>query len=141
MSDKAKQRQQNWTFKEVCLFIDFCEEHKIVEKSDGKRFRAAELMLGISNEMKKSGYSRDANSLVTKWKQLKQSYRSAIHHNEKSGNDPSKFLYFEQMSKVMGSRPRQVFPEEYGLERNSNNEIENNLTLSEFAFTFDYHYN
>lgn len=105
-------RTGNWSSHETVLFIELCKEEKILEKMDGKRFRWAEVLIPVKEKMENSEFkfTRDVTQLTVKLKALRTEYRKAQEQNGTSGAAPSKFLFFNEMEDLLGSRPRNVFP-------------------------------
>lgn len=109
---KKTKRNANWSQAETFLFIDICKEEKVLQKMDGKRFRWNEVMLPVLQQLEQSelNFNRDVDQLTNKLKSLKTEYRKAVTQNGKSGEAPSKFIYFDEMEELMGARPRKTFP-------------------------------
>lgn len=112
-------RYPNWSALETTFFIDFCKEHKVLEKIDGKKFRWTDVLAPVTADMAKCEFKfqRDTTQLLCKLKNLQKQYRDAVNHKATSGNSPSTFLFYDEMTELCGSRPRNVFPIVCGIER------------------------
>lgn len=121
-----RKRLKNWSVLETTFFIQFCKEHKVLEKIDGKKFRWNDVLAPVSTDMAECEYhfERDTTQLLNKLKNLQKQFREAVTHNSKSGNEPSKFFFYEDMNELCGSRPRNVFPIACGVERDYDLESE-----------------
>lgn len=117
---KKRRRFPNWSMMETNLFIELCKEHKVLEKIDGKKFRWADVLAPVASDMAASefGFERDTDQLLCKFKNLQKQYREAVSHNSTSGNSPSTFVYYKEMNELCGARPRNIFPIDFGVERN-----------------------
>lgn len=130
-------RQSNWSSLETTIFIDLCKTHKVLEKMDGKRFRWADVLAPIALEMSKHehNFQRDTSQLMIKLKSLQKLHREALAHNNKSGNSPSNFMFFSEMEDLCGSRPRNVFPMVFGVEKNYDEEsVQSSVQSGRFFF-------
>ena len=66
--------------------------------------------------MREVGYAhRDVTQVLNKWKMLKQEYNKAKAKNQKSGSDPSNWPFFDEIDRVMGSRPMATV-DDYGVD-------------------------
>lgn len=109
---KKNKRTTNWSVQETSLFIELCKEEKVLDKMDGKRFRWTEVMIPVKEKMESSEFhfNRDVTQLSNKLKTLRAEYRKALVQNSTSGESPSKFVFYDEMQELLGTRPRNVFP-------------------------------
>ncbi|KAJ7344632.1 hypothetical protein JRQ81_000582 [Phrynocephalus forsythii] len=54
----------------------------------------------ISTELSKIGFSRSAEECRTKTKSLRKLYKQAVLHNNTSGSERSKFIWFDEMTQI-----------------------------------------
>ncbi|CAG9773380.1 unnamed protein product [Ceutorhynchus assimilis] len=61
----------------------------------------------ISNQTK---VTMSAQQCDTKWKGLKDLYKSVKQHNDKSGNEPRIWIYFDEMDELLCKKPEIIPP-------------------------------
>ena len=71
--------------------------------------------------MKQQGFKCDAKACETKLKNLKRAYTTCIDHNNKTGNNPKKCAYFDELHDIFHSydnvTPLAVFSNRKGLQK------------------------
>ncbi|KAI7795045.1 hypothetical protein IRJ41_007376 [Triplophysa rosa] len=96
--------KQNWSATETTL-LHFVKEQKIVERLDGCKSRNNELFKQVFEKLQEAGINRSVEQIKNRWKALKSGYYKAKSHNNKIGESPANFLFYNIMDEIMGERP------------------------------------
>jgi len=62
----------------------------------------------ISRELKKTTPEWEIKTPIqceNKWKDIKRKYMETKDHNNKSGNDPKTYKFYEELEEVLGEKP------------------------------------
>ncbi|XP_033126392.1 trihelix transcription factor ASIL1-like, partial [Anneissia japonica] len=94
----------NWTDGATRALINIWGEDNIQQGLDGTR-RNASTYAEIAKKLKECGYDFTSKQIINKCKNLRRQYTAAKDANNKSGNPPSEWVYFEEMDKIFGERP------------------------------------
>lgn len=104
MSCPNEGKGSTWSFMETTCLIDLWSDGKVESKLSGTH-RNRHVYEKLSYQMKEHGYLRSWDSCRTKIKALRTAYMKAKLHNNTSGQERSKFSFYEQIDSFMGSRP------------------------------------
>ena len=101
-------RGTTWGEEEVKVLKIWGSE-KIQQELDGAK-RKQPLHEKITRELNGHGYSRDAEQIKTKIKNLKSTYRSIKDHNNKTGNEKKSGQFYDELDEILGHRPASTPP-------------------------------
>lgn len=84
------------------LFISLCKKYENDFENGIKKY----IWGKIANELSRTlQIQYSVQQCDTKWKGLKNMYKQVKQHNEKSGNDPKVWQYYDLMDEVLFNRP------------------------------------
>lgn len=82
-----------WGKNETLLLISIFNEHK--EQFHNGKCTVKQNWEKIARKMQEKGYTVTGLKCSTKFQALKRTYKATADHNNKSGNNPRKWEYFE----------------------------------------------
>ncbi|CAL1681135.1 unnamed protein product [Lasius platythorax] len=103
--DEDLNTRYNWTYEQTLLLIQSYGIHE-EEKSHPKQRK--HMWDNIANDMISHGHDVNKKLCYTKWTNLLRSYKSAkdqIHGNKKTGQAPSKFIFYDVIDELLGEKP------------------------------------
>ena len=95
--------QKRWTKSEILFLISVWGDSKIQSELDGA-VRNKSIYQTISKKLQEAGYSKDWKQCKDKIKNLKQEYKKAKAHKNKTGNGMKHFRYYNELNEVLGNR-------------------------------------
>ena len=97
-----KMASKRWSKKEIETLIAIWGDEKIQGDLDGA-VRNKSIYQQISRKWEESGYMKDWKQCKDKIKNLKQDYKKAKAHNNKTGNGRKAFMYYTQLNEILGN--------------------------------------
>ena len=97
-------RGTTWSTVETLCLIDCWSEDEIETDLSGVH-RNRHVYSKISYKMREHGYLRSWDACRNKIKSLRVQYLRAKQQNNTSGQERTKFMFFEHIDKFMGTRP------------------------------------
>ncbi|CAG9770172.1 unnamed protein product [Ceutorhynchus assimilis] len=88
-----------WTFDTTNFLISLVKKYDDEFQSKVKRHVWQKIATIVSDQTK---LNVSAQQCDTKWKGLKDMYKNIKQHNEKSGNDAKKWIFFNKMDEFIG---------------------------------------
>lgn len=106
-SNPQLEQPRLWTFSTTKSLIALVKNYDEEFQSKVKKHVWQKIATTISNETKVTVSPQQCD---TKWKGLKDMYKNIKQHNEKSGNDAKKWIFFNDMDEFMYKKPEIVPP-------------------------------
>ncbi|KAI4465097.1 hypothetical protein MML48_3g00018041 [Holotrichia oblita] len=93
-----------WTYAETKLLITIMETRHIQDFNHP--FKRKHIIYdNIGNELESHGYSVNPLIIKNKWKSLTRSYNKAKDTKSRTGQGPTRFMFFDLLDELLGSKP------------------------------------
>lgn len=91
-----------WSYDQTICLIDSMAVHMSDLNDPRKRKNVFE---NIANDLLSAGYTITATHAQNKWKSLTRSYKKAKDTKNRTGQGPSRFLFFDKIEDILGNKP------------------------------------
>ncbi|KAK4887499.1 hypothetical protein RN001_003770 [Aquatica leii] len=103
-----------WAYNETIALITTVENYLEDLNHPKKRTKVWDC---VSTELESQHLSKTADSCKLKWKNLIRSYSNAKSNNNKSGRRPLRFMYYDEMDRLLGNKPNYASPHSIDITR------------------------
>ncbi|CAL1671765.1 unnamed protein product [Lasius platythorax] len=107
----------NWGEEETRTFLELCIDRQIISLMDGKKHKHVDIFNSLVEDMEKKGFSKTAQQMKLKLKNLKLAYYKCKRENNVSGAARKTCPFYEQVDILYSTRPNvQVLNDSSGID-------------------------
>ncbi|XP_071649413.1 zinc finger and SCAN domain-containing protein 29-like isoform X2 [Temnothorax longispinosus] len=107
----------NWGEEETRTFLELCTDRQIIALMDGKKHKHVDIFNLLVEDMEKKGFSKTAQQMKLKLKNLKLAYYKCKRENNVSGAAKKTCPFYEQLDILYSTRPNvQVLNDSSGID-------------------------
>lgn len=107
----------NWNALETRTFLNLCTEKRIIQLMDGKKHKHSVLFGSLVEDMEKHGFSKSAEQMQLKLKNLKLAYFKCKRENSVSGAARTTCPFYEELDILYSTRPNvQILHDSSGID-------------------------